>query len=38
MVDIATGIFTVQVSGDYHFNFQGVRDVSIFPYFPGYHF
>ena len=32
MVDIATGIFNVQVSGDYEFHYQG-RDVSVFPFF-----
>ena len=33
MVDIATGIFNVQVSGDYEFHYQG-RDVSgFFPFF-----
>jgi hypothetical protein len=33
MVDLATGIFNVQVSGDYEFHYQG-RDVSVFPFFP----
>ena len=32
MVDIATGIFNVQVSGDYELHYQG-RDVSVFPFF-----
>ena len=33
MVDISTGIFNVQVSGDYEFHYQG-RDVSVFLFFP----
>ena len=32
MVDIATGIFNVQVSGDYEFHYQG-KDVSVIPFF-----
>ena len=33
MVDIATGIFSVQVPGDYELHYQG-RDVSVFLFFP----
>ena len=35
MVDIGTGIFNVQVPGDYEFHYQG-RDVRVLLLFTGY--
>ena len=37
MVDIGTGIFNVQVPGDYEFHYQG-RDVRVLLLFTGYFF